>query len=107
MTQISDSGCHLVDGSDRFHYHNSTICRWRLEPEGCDSSLTLYFNWFETEPDNDYMEIYDLETQTLLATYSGYYPEPPPPVTSPSGKMFLLFRTNNTVAAQGWEAWYG
>ena len=107
MTPVSDSSCHIFDGSGRFHYHNSTLCKWRLEPAGCDSSLTLYFNWFDTEPENDYLEIYDLETQTLLAKYSGHYTEPPAPVTSPSGTMFLIFRTNSSITENGWEAYYG
>jgi len=107
MISVSDSGCHILDGSGRFNYHNSASCKWRLEPEGCDSSLTLHFNWFDTEPEHDVLEIYDFETQNLLATYSGYYAEPPPPVTASSGKMFLIFKTNNTITAQGWEAWYG
>ncbi|NQV01255.1 MAG: C10 family peptidase [Bacteroidia bacterium] len=107
MTSVSDSGCHIFDGSERFHYHNSTTCKWRLEPAGCDSSLTLYFSWFDTEPENDYLEIYDLETQTLLAKYSGHYTEPPAPVTSPSGTMFLIFRTNSSITENGWEAYYG
>jgi len=107
MAAVIDSSCHIFDGSGRFHYHNSTMCKWRLEPAGCDSSLTLRFSWFDTEPENDYLEIYDLETQTLLAKYSGHYTEPPAPVTSPSGTMFLIFRTNNSITANGWEAYYG
>lgn len=104
---VTDSSRHISDGSGRFHYHNSSICKWRLEPEGCDSTLTLHFNWFDTEPEHDYLEIYDPETQELLARYSGYYSDPPEPVTSPSGKMFLVFSTNSNIAAHGWEARYG
>jgi len=104
---VTDSSCHIFDGSGRFHYHNSKMCKWRLEPEGCDSSLTLHFTRFDTEPENDYLEIYDLESQELLATYSGHYTEPPPPVTASGGRMFLVFKTNKIITADGWEAWYG
>lgn len=104
---ITDSSSHIFDGSGRFPYHNSTLCRWRLEPKGCDSSLTLHFSWFDTEPELDYLEIYDAETLQLLAKYSGHYAEPPAPVVSPSGKMYLIFKTSKAETANGWEAWYG
>ncbi len=107
MTTVTDSSSHIFDGSGRFPYHNSTVCKWRLEPKGCDTSLTLHFTWFDTEPELDYLEIYDLKTQELLAKYSGHYVEPPAPVTAPGGKILLIFKTNNTINAKGWEAWYG
>jgi hypothetical protein len=96
----------LCDGSGNWDYHNNSACLWKITPEGA-SSVTLYFNEFETESGFDFLKIYDLQTQQELAEYSGsYYPGVPEPVTSPSGKMFLLFSTNYSVTAPGWNAYY-
>jgi hypothetical protein len=48
-----------------------------------------------------------MQTQQVLAEYSGSYaPSLPDPVTSPSGKMFLVFSTNYSGTAPGWNAYY-
>jgi hypothetical protein len=107
MTEITDSSCRISDGSGRFQYENSRSCKWRIIPDGCDSSLTLSFSYFDTEPDKDLLAIYDLETQQVLATYSGHYADPPSPVTVPSGKAFMIFTTNSSITGEGWEVCYG
>jgi hypothetical protein len=80
---------------------------WQINPTGAGST-TLYFTKFDTEPNNDILKVYNLANNTLLATISGQYDpaDLPPPVTSPSGKMFITFTTNSTVRADGWDAWY-
>jgi hypothetical protein len=96
----------LCDGSGNWDYHNNSACLWKITPEGA-SSVTLYFTEFETEPDYDFLKIFDLQSQQVLAEYSGSYsPDLPEPVTSPSGKMFLVFSTNYTETAAGWSAYY-
>jgi len=96
----------LEDGSGNFDYHNNSSCLWAIEPEFA-GTVTLFFNHFNTEEFYDNLKIYDKETQDLLAEYSGdYTSSPPDPVTSTSGKMFLVFKTNYTVRAEGWEAYY-
>ncbi len=104
---ISDSIKRFDDGSGRFYYQNNNVCMWILQPEGCDSSLTLYFDYFDTEAEHDYLQILDFETQEELAKYSGYYEEAPPPVISPNGSILLLFYTNGNTRGQGWSAYYG
>jgi len=69
---------------------------------------TLYFTSFDTEPDNDKLLIYDFSGMALLAEISGDYTQGilPEPVTSPSGKFFIVFVSNNAISAQGFEAYY-
>jgi hypothetical protein len=107
MTEITDSSCRISDGSGRFQYENSKSCKWRIIPDGCDSSLTLSFSYFDTEPDKDVLHIYDLDSQQLLATYSGHYTDPPSPVNVTSGKAFMIFTSNNSITGEGWEVYYG
>jgi len=50
------------------------------------------------------LKVFDLSSQQLLATLSGN--QLPNPIVSPSGKFYLLFSTNGTVRANGWEVYY-
>lgn len=96
----------ISDGSGTWDYHNNTACLWKITPEGA-SSVTLYFTEFETEGGFDLLKIFDLQSQQLLAEYSGSYsPGVPDPVTSPSGKMFIAFSTSPYMTDSGWEAYY-
>jgi hypothetical protein len=106
-TVMFEQEAEFSDGSQSFFYNNSSTCMWQIMPMNA-SSVTLYFNSFDTEAGHDHVKIYDTETMELLADYSGYYPPDalPPPVTSPSGKIFFLFHTDAGGRAQGWEAGY-
>jgi hypothetical protein len=103
MTQLQEQSGFISDGSGPRDYHNNTACMWMLDPPGA-SEITLYFTSFETEEAYDLVKVFDLETQQLLAEFSGN--TTPGPVTSPSGRMFITFSTNYTITAPGWEAWY-
>ncbi len=70
--------------------------------------MTMITNSSSVPPDMDVLKIYDLDSQVLLASISGHYDalNPPAPVTSPSGKMFLVFTSNSSVTGEGWELFY-
>ncbi len=96
----------ISDGSGSWNYHDNSMCMWRIMPPGA-TFVSLSFLDFATEEGTDAVKIYDLQTQELLAEYSGEYgPEPPPPVTAESGKMLIIFSTNHSVTAAGWTAVY-
>ena len=76
---------------------------WMIQPEGA-SELTLYFNEFNTEEGYDLLQVYEMPTQELLADLSGDIT--PDPVTSPTGKAYVAFSTNNAITAPGWEIYY-
>jgi hypothetical protein len=106
MTNNYEQSGTINDGSGSWNYHDNSACLWRILPEGA-SSVTLYFNSFETEAGFDILKVYDLQTQQVLAEYSGTYESGvPDPVTSPSGKMFLSFSTNSMNTGAGWEAYF-
>lgn len=104
---LTDPQGTFSDGSFDFQYKNSTICRWKIQPEGT-GAIQLNFTAFRTEPDNDIVSIYDLGTEELLASYSGIFSgtDVPGPVVAPSGQMFVMFITNNVNTEAGWEAEY-
>jgi hypothetical protein len=104
-TILSEPSGDFGDGSGRYMYRNSTTCKWKIMPENAES-VTLTFNHFKTEQDKDFVQIFDIGSNTLLATYSGDYASPPGPVTAPSGKMSVIFNTNGSVRDAGWDASY-
>ena len=105
MTQLTETSAIIKDGSESFYYSNSSFCIWVINP-GISWPLTLHFNSFDTEEENDVLKVYDGATQELLGVVSGSYDTPPDPITSPSGRINLVFVTNSTIQGNGWEAWY-
>ncbi len=95
----------IVDGSGNSPYSNNLHCTWTISPVGA-TSVTLNFNSFDTEYDFDFLRVYDGidETGTLLGAFSG--DTLPDPVTAPSGKMFLVFKSDGAVDDAGWAANY-
>ena len=107
LVELNEPNGEISDGSFDFFYDNSSVCLWRIEPENA-VDITFYFTSFDTEDNCDVVMIFDLETQEILAEYSGSFlpGNLPEPVTSPSGKMFIAFSTNGSVTEQGWEGYY-
>jgi len=103
ITHLTDNTGTISDGSGNRNYQNKSICSWIISPPNA-SSVTLTFTSFDTESENDYVEIYDYSSQQLLATFSGNVI--PAPITSNSGKMFIRFITNSTITGTGWTANY-
>jgi len=98
-TTINEATGTLEDGSGDKNYSNNNLCKWRIIPQTL-APLTLTFTEFDIEPENDFLQIYDLGSQQLVATLSGN--EIPEPITIASGKAYLIFNTNGQGTAQGW-----
>jgi len=107
ITNIKADTAEFSDGSFRFDYYNNTLCKWKVESLS-GSPLTIFFSKFDTEEEKDFLTIYDLVSGDTLAFLSGHYlpGSLPDSVTSPSGKMFILFLSNSSVTADGWEIYY-
>ncbi|MEE4255638.1 MAG: C10 family peptidase [Bacteroidales bacterium] len=103
MNILDEQSGNISDGSGPRDYFNNTSCIWMISPPGA-GELTVYFSDFNTEAEFDYVKIYDLATQEVLADYSGNIS--PDPVTSTSGKMSIRFNTNGSITAAGWDAYY-
>jgi hypothetical protein len=104
---LTDPQGDLSDGSFDFNYKNKTVCRWKIIPEGT-GAVMLTFTAFKTQSEHDILSVYDLGTETLIAELSGDYDPSnlPGPVTASSGKMYLIFSSDNTITSQGWEGFY-
>lgn len=104
-TTLLDGWGTIIDGSNRFSYRNSTMCKWKIMPVGA-SKIVLTPISFSSEPGNDKLQIYDLGTSALLATWSGEYTTLPEPVESNTGAVMIVWSTNTTVRGTGWELSY-
>jgi len=105
MTPLNEPATIISDGSGSFYYYNLSTCQWLIDP-GTNEPLTFYFNYFDTEEESDRLKFYDAESQEIIAEISGSYEIPPEPITIQSGKAMLVFLTNGSVRADGWELWY-
>jgi len=88
------------DGSGTFFYQNNTACMYRILPD-IPGATTLFFNQLETQDSVDIVKVFDLDTQELLAEISGN--QPPGPIASQSGKVFITFTSDESERGQGWE----
>lgn len=104
-TFLTAASGNFTDGSSRFKYRNSGNCKWEIIPPNANS-VTLNFSKFNTEPDKDSVIIYDNVSGDLLGVYSGNYTTMPAPVTASSGRMLVMFNTNNAIRGDGWDASY-
>jgi len=104
-TTITESGGDLTDGSESYRYRNSTTCMYKLLPTNA-ATVTFTLDSFSSEPTKDKLQVYDSQNNQLLVTYTGEYTTLPGPVTSPSGKMMLVWQSNNTVRGNGWKGSY-
>lgn len=87
------------DGSGSKNYVNNSLCKWRIIPQN-PVPLTITFDEFSTEYGKDFLKIYDLGNQNLIASLSG--DTIPEPINLSSGKFYLVFSTDGTGTAPGW-----
>lgn len=102
---LSDLYRSFDDGSGYSYYWNNTKCDWLISPEGA-SKIVLTFLSFSTESDSDILTIYDGgdTTYPVLGRFSGSIM--PGQIESSSGELYLVFETNGSNQAPGWEIFY-
>jgi len=99
-TSYNDAEGTVSDGSFSFHYNNGTTCIFTMaHPEA-----TMYyidFTEFNTEPINDKVKIYDVNTSAILGEYSGS--DLPDPLEFETNSLMLVWSSNTTITNQGWS----
>lgn len=103
ITNLIDPVGDFSDGSGMYNYNNSTICKWKIAPPFAQD-LTLVFSSFDLETDKDFLKVFAVPTNELLANLTGN--EIPDPIVSPTGQFLLMFSTNGYNNHQGFEASY-
>lgn len=103
VTNLTEPIGEVSDGSGIYNYNNGTVCKWKVIPDGAQD-LTLAFTSFDLEDGKDFLKVYAIPTNQLLANLTGN--TLPAPIVSPTNQMYLLFSTNGFNNHQGFEAEY-
>lgn len=103
-TTMNEPTGSFSDGSGDHNYNNGTLCKWKIDPGPYANELTLAFTSFDLEDGKDFLTIYAIPTNQVIATLTGS--EIPEPVVSPTGKMLILFISNGFNNANGFDAEY-
>lgn len=99
---ITNISGEISDGSNEYNYQNKASCRWKITPPDTDS-IKIEFTEFATADSNDYVSVIDMANAQLLGKYYG---SQVPPVIKGSGKIMIIFMTNETTSAPGWKLNY-
>lgn len=95
----------LSDGSGAYNYNNNTVCKWKIVPGQWSKNLTLAFSSFDLEQDKDFLKVFAVPSNTVLATLTGN--TIPDPIVAPDGQnLMIMFSTNGFNNNQGFEASY-
>jgi hypothetical protein len=93
----------INDGSGSFNYHDNTLCKYKIIPDSAES-ITLTFNEFNTFDENDFLMIFNMNNNELLAKLFG--PQNPGSMTFNTGKLLIMFRSDLSGNAAGWNLDY-
>ena len=92
------------DGSGSSNsYSDNSNCSWLINPAGV-ASITVSFSAFDTEAGFDFVRIFDNNTSSQVAQYSGN--SIPSSVTVASDAVLVQFTSNNSNTSAGWDASY-
>lgn len=97
----------VTDGSGpSCEYENSTVCSWKIEPEGAQQ-ITLKFTEFDLAGNIDYLTIYknSLGDANKIAEYNASNP-PPAELTVNAPVVAMVFFTDGSDVGDGWTIDY-
>jgi len=103
VTTMTEPSGTFTDGSGSYDYHNNSVCKYKIVPDNAQS-ITLQFNAFDTYDDNDFLLIIDINTGNTLYRLSGR--DNPGPLYLNTGKILILFKTDQSNTATGWNITY-
>jgi hypothetical protein len=91
------------DGSGSYDYNDISMCKFEIEPDNA-KSISLTFNEFSTAGEGDFIAIYNSITHELFAKLFGQ--TNPGTLNFNTGKLMLLFKTDQYNTASGWNISY-
>jgi len=104
ITSLTEQTGEFGDGSGDHNYNNSTVCKWKINPGPYAVDLTLAFTSFDLEDGKDFLKVFAIPTNELLASLTGN--TIPDPIVSPTGQFMLMFSSNGFNNNAGFEANY-
>lgn len=110
LTTLTGLRGSFEDGSGWFNYQNNSSCSWLIAPQDVEydsiKNIKLTFLRFDTEAGGDTLFVYDGSdaSASLIGAYSGS--NIPGVITTIGNKVYIEFRTNSSVAKEGWQIDY-
>ena len=101
IVELTDPVGTFDDGSGSFHYAPGATCMFKIEPPNANT-VTVHFNYFETEEDKDLVKVFNGNTQ--LGTFSG--DDIPGPFVCDGEFVFITWSSNASINYPGWEITY-
>lgn len=102
MLTLTAEADTINDGSALYDYHNSSFCRWRIEPS---SGLPVILDFLAFDIDStDYVRVTDHTSSALLGEFRG--DAMPPSLYSSNGTITVLFLAGSTATADGFNFSY-
>jgi len=102
-TVLTSPSGNFGDGSGSYNYHDNTLCKFEITPENAQS-ISLTFNELNTAGETDFIAVYDNISHELYTKISGQ--NNPGTLNYSSGSLMLLFKTDQSVSAPGWNISY-
>lgn len=92
------------DGNDDYEDEQKIIRV--IKPQTPGTVLTVTFDMFETEPEYDFMYVYDGmgTTAPLLGAYSGYFGPEPFSTENADNALTYVFISDQFITGAGWQA---
>ncbi len=83
-------------------YINDMEVEWLINPEN-EQPVSLSFDFFDTELDNDVLSVYDGDSDLapLIGRFSGSLPDSDTLIRSTGGELFITFKSNESVNRHG------
>ncbi len=110
FTQLTRLEGTFTDGSGPcYSYQPLTDCEWLIDPQNLMdsvSSITLSFQRFDLENENDYICVYDgpSDNYPLIGMLTGN--QLPVPLTSSANQLYIVFHSYDQNTAPGFYASY-
>ncbi|MBK9793184.1 MAG: M4 family metallopeptidase [Sphingobacteriales bacterium] len=105
ITDLTSPSGTFDDGSSTADYQNNLDCKWLIKPSGA-TTITLKFNYLNTESGKDTVIVYNGNTLTSprIGVYSGTtFPDS---IVVSGSQVLVRFKTDAANTAQGWSIKY-
>ena len=101
----TDNSDYSYRSAGDYFYLDNMDCQWNLDSNTNVKLEVTFFN-FNTQPNADYLYVYDGDSSSssLIGQFSGT--SLPAPITSSSNKLYLRFTSDSSGQARGFTAAY-
>lgn len=102
MKTLTDPSGFISDGSGKYNYQNSNVCRWKIQPP---DTTFIHMKFLEFDVDStDKLKITDLSTNNIIGEFQGSIL--PNDIFLWTHSVLITFTSSATSSAKGFEIFY-